>query len=58
MSIGAEIIVRSVLDETFAVKSGQYFDNDIGDFGPPHVDAQDKDACVKLYQLLKDMLID
>ena len=41
LSIGAEILTRAALDEAFADASGKYFDNDIGDFGPPHPDALD-----------------
>ncbi len=41
ISIGANIIYRSALDDAFAGAAGEYFDNDAGDFGPPHPDALD-----------------
>ncbi len=36
LEIGAEILCRTALDEAFADKSGQYFDNDAGRFAAPH----------------------
>ncbi|WP_136660165.1 SDR family NAD(P)-dependent oxidoreductase [Nitratireductor sp. XY-223] len=39
--IGAEILVRAALDDSFATASGAYFDNDAGQFGQPHPDALD-----------------
>ena len=39
--IGSDILVRLALDAEFADKSGQYYDNDRGRFGPPHADALD-----------------
>jgi len=42
LSIGAEILHRASLDESFQDKSGQYFDNDSGRFAPPHADGQDE----------------
>jgi NAD(P)-dependent dehydrogenase (short-subunit alcohol dehydrogenase family) len=39
LSIGADILTALALDDVFADKTGQYFDNDIGAFGPPHADA-------------------
>lgn len=41
VQVGAEILTRAALDEDFASASGQYFDNDKGQFGPPHPDALD-----------------
>jgi len=38
---GAQVLRRAALDPEFAGTSGQYFDNDAGDFGPPHPDALD-----------------
>jgi NAD(P)-dependent dehydrogenase (short-subunit alcohol dehydrogenase family) len=42
LSIGADILVKAALDEAFANASGQYFDNDIGQFTSPHPDALNK----------------
>ena len=39
IGVGADILVRAALSDEFAEASGQYFDNDAGDFGPPHPDA-------------------
>lgn len=39
LAIGAEVLCRAALDEAFAERSGQYFDNDVGDFAAPHPDA-------------------
>ena len=36
---GAEILCRAALDDQFATASGQYFDNDSGQFASPHPDA-------------------
>ncbi|NER81386.1 MAG: SDR family NAD(P)-dependent oxidoreductase, partial [Leptolyngbya sp. SIO1D8] len=37
--IGAEILTRAALSDEFATASGQYFDNDSGQFTSPHADA-------------------
>ncbi len=39
INIGRDIIVKSALDPEFSNRSGDYFDNDRGAFGPPHPDA-------------------
>jgi NAD(P)-dependent dehydrogenase (short-subunit alcohol dehydrogenase family) len=39
LRIGAEILTRAALSDEFAAASGQYFDNDSGQFAPPHPDA-------------------
>ncbi|MEO0533388.1 MAG: SDR family NAD(P)-dependent oxidoreductase [Cyanobacteria bacterium P01_A01_bin.123] len=39
--IGAEILCRAALTDEFAAASGQYFDNDSGQFASPHPDALD-----------------
>lgn len=41
IGIGAEILCRAALDDDFAAASAQYFDNDSGQFTPPHGDALD-----------------
>lgn len=41
LGIGAEILTRAALADEFADASGKYFDNDIGQFAPPHPDALD-----------------
>lgn len=41
--IGADILFRAALSDEFADASGRYFDNDAGQFNPPHGDALDPD---------------
>lgn len=41
VGIGAEILTRAALADDFADASGEYFDNDEGQFAPPHADALD-----------------
>lgn len=45
IGIGTDILRRAALDDAFADASGQYFDNDSGQFAPPHPDAQDARKC-------------
>ncbi|MBN9653405.1 SDR family NAD(P)-dependent oxidoreductase [Halobacillus sp. GSS1] len=52
INIGAEILCRAALSDTFQDASGKYFDNDIGEFGDPHPDAQDREKCEALIQKL------
>lgn len=40
LSIGADILIEAALDNSFAGKSGAYFDNDSGRFASPHSAAQ------------------
>ncbi len=41
IGIGSGILRRAALSDEFEGKSGAYFDNDAGNFGPPHPDALD-----------------
>ena len=41
LQIGADILTRAALFDEFATASGQYFDNDSGQFAAPHSDALD-----------------
>ncbi|MGI9371292.1 MAG: SDR family NAD(P)-dependent oxidoreductase [Hyphomicrobiales bacterium] len=41
LSIGAGILVRAALSDEFAEASGKYFDNDSGQFAPPHPEGLD-----------------
>jgi len=41
IGIGSDILYRAALSDEFEGASGQYFDNDAGQFGPPHTDAMD-----------------
>lgn len=42
LSVGATILAQLAVDDEFAKASGKYFDNDAGNFGPPHRDALDR----------------
>ena len=55
LRIGAQILRRAALEDDFAAASGQYFDNDLGQFSAPHPDARDSeksDAVVRLIEAL------
>ena len=41
LSIGADILIEAALGDSFAGRSGQYFDNDAGTFAPPNPAAND-----------------
>ena len=41
LSIGADILIKAALDDSFADKSGAYFDNDTGRFAQSHASGQD-----------------
>ena len=45
LRIGADILTRAALSDEFATASGQYFDNDRGQFASPHPDALDPQKC-------------
>ncbi|WP_310618720.1 SDR family NAD(P)-dependent oxidoreductase [Flexibacterium corallicola] len=57
LSIGAKILVRAALGEEFAQASGQYFDNDTGQFAQPHPDALNEAKTEKLVAAIEDMII-
>jgi len=56
VGIGADILVRAALSDAFDGHSGEYFDNDRQDFGPPHQDALDLPRCQSLMHALDDVL--
>lgn len=41
IGIGADILCRAALSDEFDGKTGAYFNNDAGRFGPPHGDTMD-----------------
>jgi NAD(P)-dependent dehydrogenase (short-subunit alcohol dehydrogenase family) len=41
LNIGADVLVRLVTDPVASKRTGEYFDNDLGDFGRPHSDVFD-----------------
>lgn len=42
LSIGADILIWAALSDDFGTASGKYFDNDSGQFAPPHAAATDR----------------
>jgi len=56
LSIGADILKRAALSDEFENASGQYFDNDIGQFTSPHPDALDPRKCEELTHHIKAIL--
>ncbi|KIN70545.1 Oxidoreductase, short chain dehydrogenase/reductase family protein [Sulfitobacter noctilucae] len=55
LSIGAQILYRTALEDEFANVSGRYFDNDAGAFGQPHADASDPAKVRAVVQAVKDI---
>ena len=54
--IGADILTRAALTEEFAAASGQYFDNDSGQFASPHPDALDPQKCQRVVCAIETVL--
>ena len=53
LRIGAKILVRASLSDEFATASGQYFDNDIGQFTHPHPDARNPIKCEAIVRAIE-----
>ncbi|GAB6071191.1 SDR family NAD(P)-dependent oxidoreductase [Thiomicrorhabdus hydrogeniphila] len=56
INIGSDILLRASLSDEFKHKSGQYFDNDLGQFAPPHSDALDPQKNKDLVECMEDFL--
>lgn len=56
LSIGADILTRAALDDTFAKASAKYYDNDIGAFSMPHPDALDSTKCEAVVEVIETIL--
>ena len=56
--IGAEILTRAALSNEFQTASGQYFDNDSGQFTSPHLDALDPQKSVEIVRVIEAVLVD
>ncbi len=56
LSVGADILVRAALSDEFANASGQYFDNDHGQFAKPHPDALDTKKNEQLVEAVEAVL--
>lgn len=54
--IGAEILTRAALEDEFATVSGQYFDNDSGQFASPHPDALDPRKSHEIVRVIETIL--
>lgn len=54
--IGADILCRAALADEFSVASGQYFDNDKGQFASPHSDALNPQKSEELVNTIKTTL--
>ncbi|MDO6513646.1 SDR family NAD(P)-dependent oxidoreductase [Neptuniibacter sp. 2_MG-2023] len=53
---GAHILMRLALDDEFESKSGGYFDNDLGHFSTPHLDALEVNKCEEIVNGIKKIL--
>ncbi|WP_299411005.1 SDR family NAD(P)-dependent oxidoreductase [Acaryochloris sp. IP29b_bin.148] len=56
LRIGADILTRAALADEFTAASGQYFDNDKGQFASPHTDALDPQKCQKVVDAMEAIL--
>lgn len=56
LSIGADVLTRAALSDEFANASGQYFDNDKGQFGPPHPDALNNQKCAAVLAVMEELI--
>lgn len=56
LGVGADILVRAALSPEFAGASGRYFDNDQGQFAPPHPDALDPQKNRRLIQTIEAVI--
>lgn len=56
LRIGADILVRAALSETFATASGKYFDNDTQRFVLPHAAANDAKTTKELMDVLNGVV--
>ncbi len=56
IGIGAKILTRLAMDDEFETASGQYFDNDYGQFTSPHPDALDPKKCAEIMYAIEAVL--
>lgn len=54
--VGAEILTRAALADDFAAASGEYFDNDSGQFASPHPDALDPRKSEEIVRAIEAVL--
>lgn len=56
--IGANILTRLALADEFENASGQYFDNDVGQFASPHSDAIDPQNSEEIVRTIEAILVE
>jgi len=56
LRIGAGILCRAALSDEFATASGQYFDNDSGQFTAPHPDALNPQKSEEIVRVIETVL--
>lgn len=56
LNIGADILSRAALSDEFSTASGQYFDNDSGQFVEPHRDTMDPQKCAAIVAVIERLL--
>lgn len=56
LGIGARVLCRAALDESFADASGKYFDNDVQRFSPPHAAALDPQHTRSVLQSIEQLV--
>lgn len=56
LKIGAEILCRAALSDEFSSATGQYFDNDSGQFSNPHPDARNPQKCKEIVESIEAIL--
>lgn len=56
IGIGVDILIRAALSDEFATASGQYFDNDSGQFAPPDADGLDTQKSTEVVEAIETVL--
>ena len=56
ISIGADILIKAAFSEDFSDASGKYFDNDSGQFAPPHPAGQDTQKCEAVVNAIEKLI--
>lgn len=56
IQIGADILIKAALDDSFSNVSGQYFDNDAKQFANPHTDALDDQKVKAVVDAIESLL--
>ena len=54
--IGAKILIRAALADEFGAASGEYFDNDSGQFASPHPDAINPRKSQEVVRIIEKVL--